>query len=91
MSFQPEPDSATALRERALRFRRGAVRGFQRSLPADPLRQASRQHETAGPRVVERKRQRLTLGQIRVAMSETVRRISRRVLGRAPRAGVGHP
>ena len=48
MSFQPEPDSATALRERALRFRRGAVRGFQRSLPADPLRQANRQHEQRG-------------------------------------------
>jgi hypothetical protein len=90
MSFQPEPDSATALRERALRFRRGAVRGFQRSLPADPLRQANRKHETAGPRAVERKRQRLILGQVRAAMSETVRRISRRVLGRAPHAGVGH-
>ena len=90
LSFQPEPDSATALRERAQRFRRGAVRGFQRSLPADPLRQASRQHEAVGPRVVERKRQRLTLDRVRTAMREAVQTISRRVLGRTPRAGMGH-
>ena len=90
MSFQPEPDSATALRERAQQFRRGAVRGFQRSLPADPLRQASRQHEAVGPRVVERKRQRLTLDRVRTAMREAVQTISRRVLGRTPRAGMGH-
>ena len=90
LSFQPEPDSATALRERAQQFRRGAVRGFQRSLPADPLRQASRQHEAVGPRVVERKRQRLTLDRVRTAMREAVQTISRRVLGRTPRAGMGH-
>ena len=89
MSFQPEPDSATALRERAQRFRRGAVRAFHQVLPANPLRQDSRQQAVAGPRMVERKRLRQTLHQVTAAVRETVQKVSRHVLGHTPRAGLG--
>jgi hypothetical protein len=64
MSFQPEPDSATALRERAQSFGRGAVQGFRQALTADPWCQDSRQRAVAGPPMVERKRLRQTLHQV---------------------------
>jgi hypothetical protein len=89
MSFQPEPDSATALRERAQQFRRGAVRGFHNSLPADPLQQNSRQQAVAGPRAVERRRHRLTLKRVRATMRGAVEGISRRVLDGVHRARLG--
>ena len=89
MAFQPQPDSATALRERAQRLRRGAVKGFHGTLSPDPMRQASRQHVAAGPTMAERKRQRLTLDRVRTAMRQAAERISTHVLGRAQRVGRG--
>ena len=89
MSFQPEPDSATALRERAQRFHRGAVRAFHQVLPADPLRQDSRHHAVAGSQMVEHKRLRLALRQVTAKMRQTVQRIRRQVLRRAPHTRLG--
>ena len=89
MSFQPEPDSATALRERAQHFRRGAVREFHHSLPPDPRRQNSRQHAVAGPRAVERRRHRLTLERVRATMRGAVETISRRVVDGVPAGKIG--
>ena len=87
MSFQPQPDSATALRERAQRFRRGAIKGFHGALPPDPARQNSRQYAAAGTKMAERKRHRLTLDRVRTVMRQAVERFNAHVLGRAQRVG----
>jgi hypothetical protein len=84
MSFQPQKDSATALRERAHSFRRGSIRAFHNSLPHDPFRQTTHR-ATAGPELVERKRVRQTLHRV----SEVMRQAIEQVRSRVQRAGVG--
>jgi hypothetical protein len=84
MSFQPQPDSATALRERAHTFRRGSVRALHNAAALDPMRQNSREQASAG--LVRRKRHRLTLQQMHTAIRRAVERLSAYIPGRAQRA-----
>jgi hypothetical protein len=89
LSFQPEPDSATAFRERAHTFRRGAVIAFWKSLPPDPMRQASRQHLSAGPELVKRKQHRMTLQRVHAVMRQAVERLSLQVRSHVQRVRAG--
>ena len=87
LSFQPERDSATALRERAHTFRRGAVAAFRNSLPSDPMRQTSRQYASAGPELVRRKRHRTTLHRVHAVIRQAVELAGRQVRSRIQRIG----
>jgi hypothetical protein len=85
LSFQPQKDSATALRERSHSFRRGAVRGFLDIMPPNPLQQASRQHATVGPDLISRKRSRQALRHLGITMMRAIARIGRSVTVRVRR------
>jgi hypothetical protein len=89
LSYQPEPDSATALRERAHAFRRGAATAFRNSLPPDPLRQSSRQYVSAGAELVRHKQQRTTLHRVHAVMRQAIQRVRRQVRRRVERVAAG--
>lgn len=86
MSFQPEKDTATALRERAHSFRRGAVRSFHASLPPDPFQQATRMQASAASELLSRKRHRQALRDFGATMRRAIVRISQHVTTRVEHA-----
>jgi hypothetical protein len=88
MSFQPERDTATALRERAHSFRRGAVRSFHAALSRDPFRQDSRMPFLMASEMASRKRSRLALRDLHNTITQAISRIGRQVSDRAERVGL---